>query len=319
MGTTAQVQEKNVKISMPEEVLAGLSKSQKTLPSKYFYDKRGSELFELICGLDEYYLTRTELNIMEENIDDIAEELGGDIQLIELGSGSSVKTRLLLDHLNSMHSYVPVDISDDFLAEVSENLQAEYPLLDIVPVAADYTQPFDLPKIKPGVRRIAYYPGSTIGNFTKQNAADFLELIAELVGEDGGLLIGFDLLKDKETLIDAYDDSKGVTAEFNKNILIRLNRELNANFDLDLFEHQAVFNEEKSRMEMHLVSREGQSVNISDIRLHFEKGETIHTENSHKYSLESFKELTDSHFRTVETWTDSDKMFAIQFLETRQG
>jgi len=319
MGTTAQVQEKNVKISMPEEVLAGLSKSQKTLPSKYFYDKRGSELFELICGLDEYYLTRTELNIMEENIDDIAEELGGDIQLIELGSGSSVKTRLLLDHLNSMHSYVPVDISDDFLAEVSENLQAEYPLLDIVPVAADYTQPFDLPKIKPGVRRIAYYPGSTIGNFTKQNAAEFLELIAELVGEDGGLLIGFDLLKDKETLIDAYDDSKGVTAEFNKNILIRLNRELNANFDLDLFEHQAVFNEEKSRMEMHLVSREGQSVNISDIRLHFEKGETIHTENSHKYSLESFKELTDSHFRTVETWTDSDKMFAIQFLETRQG
>jgi|SRR6056297_791169 len=317
MGTTAQVQEKNVKISMPEEVLAGLSKSQKTLPSKYFYDKRGSELFELICGLDEYYLTRTELNIMEENIDDIAEELGGDIQLIELGSGSSVKTRLLLDHLNSMHSYVPVDISDDFLAEVSENLQAEYPLLDIVPVAADYTQPFDLPKIKPGVRRIAYYPGSTIGNFTKQNAAEFLELIAELVGEDGGLLIGFDLLKDKETLIDAYDDSKGVTAEFNKNILIRLNRELNANFDLDLFEHQAVFNEEKSRMEMHLVSREGQSVNISDIRLHFEKGETIHTENSHKYSLESFKELTDSHFRTVETWTDSDKMFAIQFLETR--
>ena len=317
MGTTAQVQEKNVKISMPEEVLAGLSKSQKTLPSKYFYDKRGSELFELICGLDEYYLTRTELNIMEENIDDIAEELGGHIQLIELGSGSSVKTRLLLDHLNSIHSYVPVDISDDFLAEVSENLQAEYPLLDIVPVAADYTQPFDLPKIKPGVRRIAYYPGSTIGNFTKQNAAEFLELIAELVGEDGGLLIGFDLLKDKETLIDAYDDSKGVTAEFNKNILIRLNRELNANFDLDLFEHQAVFNEEKSRMEMHLVSREGQSVNISDIRLHFEKGETIHTENSHKYSLESFKELTDSHFRTVETWTDSDKMFAIQFLETR--
>jgi len=319
MGTTAQVQEKNVKISMPEEVLAGLSKSQKTLPSKYFYDKRGSELFELICGLDEYYLTRTELNIMEENIDDIAEELGGDIQLIELGSGSSVKTRLLLDHLNSMHSYVPVDISDDFLAEVSENLQAEYPLLDIVPVAADYTQPFDLPKIKPGVRRIAYYPGSTIGNFTKQNAAEFLELIAELVGEDGGLLIGFDLLKDKETLIDAYDDSKGVTAEFNKNILIRLNRELNANFDLDLFEHQAVFNEEKSRMEMHLVSREGQSVIISGTRIHFEKGETIHTENSHKYSLESFKELTDSHFRTVETWTDSDKMFAIQFLETRQG
>ena len=319
MGTTAQIQEKNINSSMQEEILAGLSKSQKTLPSKYFYDKRGSELFELICDLDEYYLTRTELKIMNENIDDIAAKIGEHIQLIELGSGSSVKTRLLLDHLDSVHSYVPVDISDDFLVDAAKNLQGEYPLLDIVPVAADYTRPFDLPKIQPDVRRVAYYPGSTIGNFTKENAAKFLALIAELAGEDGGLLIGFDLLKEKETLVDAYDDSKGVTAEFNKNILTRLNRELSANFDLDAFEHRAVFNEEKSRIEMHLVSTEDQSVNISGNRIHFEKGETIHTENSHKYSLESFKELTESHFRTVETWTDSKKMFAIQFLETRSS
>ncbi|MDZ7755559.1 L-histidine N(alpha)-methyltransferase [Rhodohalobacter sp.] len=317
MGTAAQVQEKNVNNSMSEEVLAGLSKSQKTLPSKYFYDKRGSALFEDICELDEYYLTRTELEIMNGNIDAIAAKLGENIQLIELGSGSSVKTRLLLDHLNSINSYIPVDISDDFLAEVAENLQGEYPVLDIIPVAADYTQPFELPRTKPGVRKIAYYPGSTIGNFTKENAAEFLALIADLAGEDGGLLIGFDLLKEKETLVDAYDDSKGVTAEFNKNILLRLNRELNANFDLDLFEHRAVFNEEKSRMEMHLESKADQFVNISDAQIHFEKGETIHTENSHKYSLESFKELTESHFRTVETWTDPESMFAIQFLESK--
>lgn len=317
MGSTAQVQENSVKTSMPEEVLAGLRKSQKTLPSKYFYDKRGSELFELICDLDEYYLTRTELSIMEENISDIAKQLGNHIQLIELGSGSSVKTRLLLDHLGSIHSYVPVDISDDFLARVAEDLQGEYPLLDIVPVAADYTKPFDLPGVKPGVRRIAYYPGSTIGNFTKENAANFLSLIADLIGKDGGLLIGFDLLKEKETLIAAYDDTKGVTAKFNKNILLRLNRELGADFNLDVFKHRAIFNDEKSRIEMHLESLENQIVNISGTQIYFDKGETIHTENSHKYSLESFKELTEPHFNTVKTWTDPDKMFAIQFLEKR--
>ena len=297
-----------------EEVLQGLQKPQKTLPSKYFYDKRGSELFEQICELEEYYPTRTKLSIMRENVEEITKKLGPNIQLIELGSGSSLKTRLLLNHLKNLHSYVPVDISDDFLANVAEDVQAEYPSLHIIPVAADYTQPFELPGTGPDTRRIAYYPGSTIGNFTKEKAAEFIALIAGLVGENGGLLIGFDLLKDKETLISAYDDSKGVTAEFNKNILWRINRELDATFDPDLFEHKAIFNKEKSRIEMHLVSQKNQMINIMGSAITFSKGETIHTENSHKYSLESFREITAPHFHPVKTWMDKKQQFAVQFL-----
>ena len=299
---------------MLEEVLQGLKEPQKSLPSKYFYDKRGSELFEQICELDEYYPTRTELSIMRENIDEITDQLGSKIQLIELGSGSSLKTRLLLDHLPEINSYVPVDISNDFLADVVENLQREYPLLDIIPVAADYTKPFDLPEADLDARRVAYYPGSTIGNFTKEKAADFIALLADLLGDNGGLLIGFDLLKDGDTLINAYDDAKGVTAKFNKNILRRINRELAADFDVDSFEHRAVFNEEKSRIEMHLVSQKDQQVDIMGTVIHFSKGETIHTENSHKYSLESFREITAPHFQPQKTWTDKNEMFAVQFL-----
>ncbi|MAO65987.1 MAG: L-histidine N(alpha)-methyltransferase [Balneola sp.] len=299
---------------MLEEVLQGLKEPQKSLPSKYFYDKRGSELFEQICELDEYYPTRTELSIMRDNIDEITDQLGSKIQLIELGSGSSLKTRLLLDHLPEINSYVPVDISNDFLADVVENLQREYPLLDIIPVAADYTKPFDLPEADLDARRVAYYPGSTIGNFTKEKAADFIALLADLLGDNGGLLIGFDLLKDRDTLINAYDDAKGVTAKFNKNILRRINRELAADFDVDSFEHRAFFNEEKSRIEMHLVSQKDQQVDIMGTVIHFSKGETIHTENSHKYSLESFREITAPHFQPQKTWTDKKEMFTVQFL-----
>ncbi|MDR9418058.1 L-histidine N(alpha)-methyltransferase [Gracilimonas sp.] len=297
------------------DVIEGLQKSQKTIPSKYFYDKWGSELFEKICELDEYYLTRTELSIMKQNIDEIARKLGSDIQLVELGSGSSLKTRMLLNNLPNIHSYVPVDISDDFLADVADELQAEYPELNIIPVAADYTRPFELPVKESQTRRIAYYPGSTIGNFTKEEAGRFIALIADLIEDEGGLLIGFDLLKDEETLIAAYDDKQGVTAEFNKNILRRINNELEADFDLDAFEHKAVFNEEKSRIEMHLVSITDQTVEILNSAIHFEKGETIHTENSHKYSLASFRKLTKGHFHPVKTWMDKDEMFAVQFLE----
>lgn len=300
---------------MLDEVLEGLQKPQKTLPSKYFYDKRGSELFEQICELDEYYPTRTEFSIMRENIEEITAQLGGNIQFIELGSGSSLKTRLLLDHLPDIDSYVPVDISDDFLADVAIDLQSEYPILDIMPVAADYTQPFDLPQKNHETRRIAFYPGSTIGNFTKEQAAEFIALIAGLVVENGGLLIGFDLLKDEETLISAYDDSKGITAEFNKNILWRINRELDANFNPDAFEHKAIFNEKKNRIEMHLISQADQVVRILGDTITFSKGETIHTENSHKYSLESFREITAPYFHPVQTWMDKDEMFAVQFLE----
>jgi dimethylhistidine N-methyltransferase len=311
---TSIVKQKSTSSAMLTEVLEGLQKPQKTLPSKYFYDKRGSELFEKICTLDEYYLTRTELEIMQHNIREIASTLGKHVQLIELGSGSSLKTRLLLDHLDDIHSYVPVDISEEFLQNVTQDLQKEYPDLLIEPIAADYTKPFDLSESPEGVKKLFYFPGSTIGNFTRQKAADFIGLISNLIQEKGGLLIGFDLIKDREKLIAAYDDSKGVTAAFNKNILVRINRELNVDFDPDQFKHRAVFNEKESRIEMHLVSLEEQSVTICREVICFEEGETIHTENSHKYSLRSFREMSAPFFENVQTWMDDEQLFAIQFL-----
>ncbi len=311
---TSIVKQKSTSSAMLTEVLEGLQKPQKTLPSKYFYDKRGSELFEKICTLDEYYLTRTELEIMQHNIREITSTLGKHVQLIELGSGSSLKTRLLLDHLDDIHSYVPVDISEEFLQNVTRDLQKEYPDLLIEPIAADYTKPFDLSESPEGVKKLFYFPGSTIGNFTRQKAADFIGLISNLIQEKGGLLIGFDLIKDREKLIAAYDDSKGVTAAFNKNILVRINRELNADFDPDQFKHRAVFNEKESRIEMHLVSLEEQSVTICREVICFEEGETIHTENSHKYSLRSFREMSAPFFKNVQTWMDDEQLFAIQFL-----
>lgn len=301
------------------DVIEGLAKPQKTLPSKYFYDKRGSELFEKICDLDEYYLTRTELQIMEENIDIISGILGESIQLIELGSGSSLKTRLLLERLKNLHSYVPVDISAAFLDEITCNLKMEFPEIRMHPVAADYTKPFDLPETPAEIRRMAYFPGSTIGNFTKEKAGLFIEQIAGLVGSEGGLLIGFDLVKDTGVLKAAYDDSKGVTADFNKNILLRINKELGADFDIDQFSHKAIYNSEKSRIEMHLESLISQCVQISDQTFSFEKGETIHTENSHKYTVESFQKLTEPYFQSVSNWTDQDKKFCIQYLARKSS
>lgn len=301
--------------TMLDEIVAGLNKSQKTLPSKYFYDKKGSKLFEKICDLDEYYLTRTELSIMKNNIEEISQVIGNNVRLIELGSGSSMKTRLILDHVENIDSYIPVDISEDFLIDMVKDLKSEYPDLKIQPVAADYTEPFSIPgNDKNGSRKIAYYPGSTIGNFTRKNAEKFIELISQLLGKEGGLLIGFDLVKDRQMLIDAYDDPKGVTAEFNKNILVRINKELGANFDPERFEHLALFDEDKSRIEMHLLSKTEQKVRIAGREFFFEQGETIHTENSHKYTLESFRELTRSHFEHVVSWVDEEDEFCIQYL-----
>ncbi|NBC64446.1 MAG: L-histidine N(alpha)-methyltransferase, partial [Bacteroidetes bacterium] len=236
----ATLERKDVSTEILNEVLEGLQKPQKTLPSKYFYDQKGSELFEEITKLDEYYLTRTELQIMQEKIQKIANKLGEKIQLVELGSGSSFKTRLLLDHLQSIHSYIPVDISRTFLDDVAQNLQEEYPILKIQPLATDYTKSLHLPEIPKGVKRIIYFPGSTIGNFTRENAEEFIGLIANSLHQNDGLLIGFDLVKDRETLLAAYNDSQGVTAEFNKNILQRINHELDADFDLSGFEHKAI-------------------------------------------------------------------------------
>lgn len=305
------------KSAINNDVIEGLKKPQKTIPSKYFYDERGSELFEKICELDENYLTRTEIQIMENNLDEIAGILGDSIQLVELGSGSSRKTRMLLNRLPELHSYVPIDISESFLTAIVERLQNEFNELNIHPVFADYTKPFSVPYTLPGVRTVAFFPGSTIGNFTTKNAKKFISQISGLVGNKGGLLIGFDLLKDTRKLLAAYNDSKGVTAAFNKNILVHINRVLDADFDISRFRHRAIFNEEKSRIEMHLESLMEQQIVIDDELFHFKTGETIHTENSHKYTIESFSELAGEHFKPIQSWTDEDKNFCIQYLESR--
>lgn len=297
------------------EIVSGLDKEQKTLPSKYFYDKRGSGLFERICNLDEYYLTRTEIQIMKESVDEIASSLDGPIQLVEPGSGSSLKTRMLLKALPNLHSYIPVDISEQFLTEIAGNLRRDFPELAIAPVAADYTKPFKIPETSSHIRTVAYFPGSTIGNFTRENAKRFLSQLSGLVGSDGGLLIGYDLLKDEEVLFAAYDDSEGVTAEFNLNILAHINRVLGANFDPSQYRHLVRFNEGKSRIEMHLESLIDQQIVIGEESFFVREGETIHTENSHKYTLQSFRELTEGLFDVVHTWTDDKKYFCIQYLE----
>lgn len=300
---------------MLQEVLDGLNKPKKSISSKYFYDKRGSQLFEEICSLDEYYLTDAEWQIMKENIREITEYLGPGIELIELGSGSSTKTRLLLDHLTDISAYIPIDISGDFLSEAADKLRADYPELNVKPVVDDYTSQVDLPLQPDGNKRVIYFPGSTIGNFIPEEAKIFLGRLVKLLGKNDGLLIGVDLLKDREILTNAYNDSKGVTAKFNKNLLVRLNRELDADFNPDQFRHLAFFNEEESLIEMHLESLKDQVVRIGDRDISFRKGETIHTENSCKYSLESFARLVSDHYRVRKVWTDKEDLFSVQYLE----
>lgn len=300
---------------MLEEVMAGIRRPQKKLPSKLFYDKRGSEVFEQICLTEEYYLTDTELHIMEHSIHEIVETLGPGTDLIELGSGSSYKTRLLLDHLAGIRTYIPLDISDEFLRDSVHQLREEYPHLHIIPVTCDYTQTIKLPAESSADRKVIYYPGSTIGNFTPAQARRFLLKVAEAAGEGGGLLIAADLKKDSGILEAAYNDTANKTAEFNKNILIRLNREFEADFNPDKFTHHAFFNEKEGRIEMHLVSREDQQIHIAGDICLIREGESIHTENSYKYTLEEFTKLTEGLFRTKKIWTDESDFMSIQYLE----
>lgn len=300
---------------MLEEVLAGLQKPQKVLSSKFFYDERGSELFEQITRLKEYYLTRTEYNIMQDHIGEITSAIGSGSVIVEPGSGSSKKVRLLLDHLREVSAYIPVEISQEYLADVVNELRREYPNLLIKPVCADYTKPFQLPEVnKPFEYYVVFYPGSTIGNFYPNEAQRFLQMLSEFMVPGGGLLIGVDLKKDSAILEAAYNDSKGVTAGFNKNMLVRLNRELDADFNLEQFDHQAFYNEEKGRIEMHLVSVQNQTVHISGKSIPFKKGETIHTENSYKYSPDDFKMLVSDWFEVEKIWTDDDDLFSLQYL-----
>jgi dimethylhistidine N-methyltransferase len=296
------------------DVLDGFSATRKTLPCKYFYDARGSELFDRICELPEYYPTRTETAILRDRIGEIAAVMPFGAALIEYGSGSSTKTRLLLDKLDDLAAYVPVDISGSHLLRSAWRLRARYPRLSVRPVCADFTQPFHLPDLDDRPR-VVFFPGSTIGNFGPEDAIDLLAGMAEVAVSGGGLLIGVDLLKSPDVLIPAYDDAAGVTAAFNLNLLARINRELSGTFDLDAFSHRAVFNADESRVEMHLVSEIEQVAEVGGTPFRFAEGETIHTENSHKYSRERFADLAArAGWRVEAVWTDPAELFSVQYL-----
>ncbi len=303
--------------TMLQEVLHGMSLPQKSIPSKYFYDESGSKLFDEITELPEYYPTRTERKILEENIEEMASYLGEKILLIEPGSGSSTKTRILLSKMKSICCYIPIDISGEYLGKVAEDLRQEFPEKDIQPLAADYTQPFELPKIHTEARKVIFFPGSTIGNFDESTVARFFEVISGIAGEKGGMLIGVDLKKDIQILEEAYNDSKGITADFNKNMLLHLNREIGADFNPDIFIHKAVWVDEESRIEMRLVAKQDHLVHIDGEVFRISKGEYIHTENSHKYSLEEFEKMVSPWFKVIKVWMDENRYFSIQYLEPR--
>jgi dimethylhistidine N-methyltransferase len=302
-----------------DDVLAGLSTQPKRLPCKYFYDRRGSELFERICQLEEYYPTRTEIGIMRASAHEMAAELGPGVALIEYGSGSSTKTRILLEALDDPVAYVPVDISRVPLVSSASSLDRRHADLEVLPVCADFTEAFTLPEPERRPRRrVVYFPGSTIGNFEAPAVVAFLSRIRTLVGPEGGLLVGVDLLKDAAILEAAYDDRDGVTEAFNKNLLVRINRELGGDFELERFDHRAVVNQELGRVEMHLVSTRAQTVSVCGERFAFEAGESIHTENSHKFTLEGFAELAAEAGLAVRcVWTDPRRLFSVQYLAPR--
>ncbi|MEJ8566039.1 L-histidine N(alpha)-methyltransferase [Elongatibacter sediminis] len=297
------------------EILSGLRQEQKTLPPKFFYDEHGSELFERICELPEYYPTRTELDIMERYAGDMAARTGPLASVIEFGSGASLKTRTLLEHLERPAAYVPVDISGDHLLAAARSLAQDFPDIEILPVAADFTRPFPLPDPKiPPRRNLVYFPGSTIGNFLPDAALDLLRVMHQEAGAGGALLIGVDLRKDPAVLERAYNDDRGVTAAFNRNMLYRLNREFGADFDPAAFQHRAVWNDAMGRIEMHLVSREDQTFEIGGETFTLRQDEFITTEYSHKYTQEQFRGLTEAAGFTVEqVWTDPREWFSVQF------
>lgn len=301
------------------EIIAGLSRPQKMLPPKFFYDRAGSRLFDEICQLPEYYLTRAELQIMERFVDEIARRAGPQASLIEFGSGSSLKTRILLDHLDHLAAYVPVDISKDHLVVAAAELAKDYPHIEVLPVAADFTHPFPLPQPKRmPLRNLVYFPGSTIGNFAPAQAHDLLRVMHHEAGDNGALLIGVDLKKDVAVLERAYNDSACITARFNLNMLQRLNQEFDADFDLAGFRHCAIYNEAFGRIEMRLVSLREQSFSVCGRLFSLARGESIITEYSHKYSLQEFNDMVErAGFCVDAVWTDPERLFSVQYCLRR--
>ncbi len=298
---------------LSEDVLAGLALPQKSIPPKYFYDEQGCRLFEAICELPEYYLTRTEMAILRGNIAEIAQFVGPEAQLIEFGSGVQAKTRILIQALQTQ-LYVPVDIALDTLRASSNELALRFPFLNIVGICADHTRPLALPEFVgvPIRRKAVFFPGSTVGNFTPAEALVFLRQARKIAGAGGVLLIGVDLKKDKTTLDAAYADPGGVTAQFNLNLLHRINRELEADFQVKRFRHKAFYDPILGRVEMHLESQYSQFVHVAGRRFDFALGETIHTEISCKYSIAEFQELGKrAGFTPEKVWTDPEQLFSV--------
>lgn len=305
--------------SFRAEVLRGLGEQAKRLPSKYLYDSVGSALFDRICELAEYYPTRCELEILRRHATMMATMLGSGVRLVEYGSGSGLKTRVLLDHLVDPAMYIPIDISQEPLLRSAEQLAATYPRLRVLPVCADYTGTFDLPACDhPARRTVAYFPGSSIGNFEPGEAVEFMRGVAALCGQGGGLLIGVDLKKDPRVLHAAYNDRAGVTAAFNLNLLKRINRELGAKIRVDRFAHYALYDPRGGRIEMHLVSLADQLARVGAAAIPFRNGESVLTERSYKYNLDEFAALADrAGLEVRRVWTDAQRWFSVQYLAVR--
>jgi len=304
--------------SFADCLLSGLRKASKEIACKYFYDQAGSELFDAICELPEYYQTRTETALLARHAGEIAALMGEDVEIVEFGAGSLRKVRILLDAAHNPRAYTPLDISGDYLGSVVRSLAADYPALTLRPLVGDFTLPLEIPHLPgPAARRAGFFPGSTIGNFKPDAAMALLRRMRATLG-GGGLLIGVDLVKDPARLHAAYNDAAGVTALFNKNLLARANRELAADFDLDGFAHYAPYNAAAHRIEMYLISLKRQSVNLCGQRFEFAQGEPVHTEDSHKYTIESFREMAArAGFSPRAVWTDPDRLFSVHWLENR--
>ena len=295
------------------ELVAALSARPRSVSPKFFYDAAGSRLFDRICDLPEYYPTRTEFSLLSAHASEMTAHFGAGADLVEFGAGSLTKVRLLLDAWPSPGRFVPVDISADHLQGAAAQLRRDYPGLDVVPVAGDFTRPLDLP---PAARRVGFFPGSSIGNLGPEGAVRFLRQAARAL-PGGGLLVGIDLVKDPATLHAAYNDAAGVTAAFNRNLLVRANRELGADFDVDGFDHYAFYDPLQQRMEMHLVSRMHQVVTVAGQRFVFDEGESLHTENSHKYTVEGFRNLARrAGFEPGAVWVDDAHLFSVHWLAT---
>ncbi|HVP11237.1 MAG TPA: L-histidine N(alpha)-methyltransferase [Phycisphaerae bacterium] len=302
------------------DVLKGLAGREKSLPCKYFYDETGSNLFERICGLPEYYLTRAELGILRRSAEELADLLGPHCLLIEFGSSSGLKTRMLLDHLIAPTAYVPIDVAREQLRVLAQELTREYPGLEVRPICADFTRLLSIPEDEISTqRRVVYFPGSTIGNFTPDEAVHLLLRTAELCGRSGGLLLGADLKKDPRLLDAAYNDSQGVTAAFNLNLLHRINCELMADFGIEDFWHHAFYNASQGRIEMYLVSRLDQRVRVAGHTFYFAEGESVCTEYSYKYTFRELQDLAAAAGFAVERiWVDEQKLFSVLYFTAQR-